>query len=394
MKLTLRRFMLAAFALTALVVLALADEPEAVLGKINFAGLFDAAPVLPTSTTDAAKRVLGADIEADLVSRDFSAFYAPYEKKIAAAHEVLQPAVNSRPANQEARTRQAVAGANSSAIIARMGGAEKMSQMSEEEQQQAAAQAMGSYQQSMSGAPPGASSGGMQAMMQRMMNDPEYQARFEKMSKKEQEAEMQKYMGNANAPAPPKGETAAERRAEQGQHDASAAVARQNEVSAIYQRIREIEAEFAKKDAAISTAAGNHDQIGRELNAKIEKVPMVETGVGATHDPAKVKQLMRERAALDRARAAAELQQRTALYSERRTKYKELAASYASWLKQGAGPNSNITTSLMNNSAADTALHCEEELIGLAENLRKYHEQTTRDAAMYEQQYQKNLKEM
>jgi hypothetical protein len=121
---------------------------------------------------------------------------------------------------------------------------------------------------------------------------------------------------------------------------------------------------------------------------------MVETGVGATHDPAKVKQLMRERAALDRARAAAELQQRTALYSERRTKYKELAASYAAWLKQGAGPNSNITTSLMNNSAADTALHCEEELIGLAENLRKYHEQTTRDAAMYEQQYQKNLKEM
>jgi hypothetical protein len=394
MKLTLRRFMLAAFALTALVVLALGDEPEAVLGKINFAGLFDAAPVLPTSTADAAKRVLGADIEADLVSRDFSAFYAQYEKKIAAAHEVLQPAVDSRPANQEARTRQAVAGANSSAIIARMGGAEKMSQMSEEEQQQAAAQAMGSYQQSMSGAPPGASSGGMQAMMQRMMNDPEYQARFEKMSKKEQEAEMQKYMGNANAPAPPKGETAAERRAEQGQHDAGAAVARQNEVSAIYQRIREIEAEFPKKDAAISTAAGNHDQIGRELNAKIEKVPMVETGVGATHDPAKVKQLMRERAALDRARAAAELQQRTALYSERRTKYKELAASYAAWLKQGAGPNSNITTSLMNNSAADTALHCEEELIGLAENLRKYHEQTTRDAAMYEQQYQKNLKEM
>ncbi len=53
-----------------------------------------------------------------------------------------------------------------------------------------------------------------------------------------------------------------------------------------------------------------------------------------------------------------------------------------------------VLASLMNNSAVDTALRCEEELIGLAENLRKYHEQTTRDAAMYEQQYQKNLKEM
>ena len=43
------------------------------------------------------------------------------------------------------------------------------------------------------------------------MNDPAYQERFEKMSKKEQEAELQKYMGNAHAPAPPTGETAAER---------------------------------------------------------------------------------------------------------------------------------------------------------------------------------------
>ena len=160
------------------------------------------------------------------------------------------------------------------------------------------------------------------------------------------------------------------------------------------ERIRTTEEEFAKRDAAISAAPGNHDQIGRELNAKIAKVPMIETGVGPAHDPAKVKPLVRERAALDRTRAASELQQRTALYAERRAKYKEVAASYAAWLKQGAGPNSNTAASLMNATATDTALRCEQELIGLAENLRKYHEQTTRDAAMYEQGYQKNLKEM
>ena len=136
-------------------------------------------------------------------------FYAPFNQKVAAARDVIKDAVANREKNQEALAQRSIAQANASPIISRMGGLDKMSKMSEEELKQAAAQAAGSYTQSLSGAPTNAPGGGMQAMMQRLMSDPAYQARFEKMSKAEQEAELQKYMGNAEAPPPPVGETAA-----------------------------------------------------------------------------------------------------------------------------------------------------------------------------------------
>jgi len=273
-----------------------------------------------------------------------------------------------------------------------MGGVEKISQMSEAEAQQAAAQAVGSYQQSHSGAP--GNSSGMQAMTERLLKDPAYQERFEKMSKKEQEAELQKYMGNANAPTPPAGETAAERRAKQAVNETGAVLAKQNDVAAILQRIQGMDAEFAKKDQAIATGAGSHEQIAHQTRARIAKIPMVDMGeAGPMPDPAKLKAALREQATLDRNRAALELQQRTALYAERKAKYKEVAASYAAWLKQYRGPVSDATANLLNDATADTALSCEEELINLAENLRKYNEETTRDAAQYEQGYQKRISE-
>ena len=395
MKPMLTKLMLAAFVLAALVAFVLAEQqPQTVLGKINFGSLFDSAPAMPASTVEAGKRTYGTDINASITA-DLSSFYEPFDKRVAAARELIKAAIEARPANREALAQRSIAQANDSAIISKMGGVDKISEMSEAEAQQAAIQAVGGYQQSQAGGPGNSSSGGMQAMMERMMNDPEYQARFEKMTKMEQEAELQKYMGNAHAPAPPAGETAAERRARQGTNETAAVLARQNEINAILQRIYEIDTEFAKKDKAITSVPGSHDQIARETAAKMAKLPLIEGGeAGPMPDPAKVKVLQRERATLDRNRAASELQQRTAIYAERRAKYKEVAASYAAWLKQSGGTISNATANLLNDATADTALRCEEGLIGLAENLRKYNEETTRDAAQYEQGYQKTIREL
>ena len=393
MKLALTKLNLALFVFTALAAVLLAEQqPQAVLGKINFAVLFDAAPALPASTVEAGKRTYGTDINLSSSTADLSPFYEPFNNRVAAARNVIKGAVDARPAHREALAQRSIAQANDSAIISRMGGVEKISQMSEAEAQQAAAQAVGSYQQSHSGAP--GNSSGMQAMTERLLKDPAYQERFEKMSKKEQEAELQKYMGNANAPTPPAGETAAERRAKQAVNETGAVLAKQNDVAAILQRIQGIDAEFAKKDQAIATGAGSHEQIAQQTRARIAKIPMVEMGeAGPMPDPAKLKAALREQATLDRNRAALELQQRTALYAERKAKYKEVAASYAAWLKQYRGPISDATAKLLNDATADTALSCEEELINLAENLRKYHEDTTRDAAQYEQAFQKRMSE-
>ena len=225
------------------------EQSRSVVGKIDFAALLEAAPGMPTTPAEAGKRAYGPDIKAQEQPVALDSFYAPFYQRVAAARDVIKDAVANRGQNQEALMQRSIAQTEANPIVNRMGGIDKINDMSEEETKQAAAQAVGSYQQSLAGGPGNASSGGgMQAMMQRMMSDPAYQERFEKMTQKEQEAELQKYMGNAHAPAPPVGETAAERRAKRDVKETTAVVAEQNELGAIVQRLAVIDAEFAKKD--------------------------------------------------------------------------------------------------------------------------------------------------
>ncbi len=394
MKPTLTKSVLALFACTALAAVMLAEQQSrAVLGKIDFQALLEAVPGIPATPAEAAKRAYGTEIKADQPPFVLDTFYAPFYKKVAAARDIIKDAVANRSQNQEALAQRTRAQAEASPIVNRMGGIDKISEMSEEEAKQAAAQAVGSYQQSLSGAPGNTpSGGGMQAMMQRMMNDPAYQERFEKMSKKEQEAELQKYMGKA--PPPPVGETAAERQAKQATKETTAVLAKQNELSDIIQRVRAGDAEFAKKDQAILATPGGHDQIAKEIGARIQKLPVVATGeAGDMVDPVKLQALQREQATRDRTRAAWELQQRTALYAQRKAQYKEVAAAYEAWFKQNLGPINSQTAQLLDDATVEMAVHCEEELIGLSESLAKYTERATTDAAQYEQAYQKKMSE-
>jgi hypothetical protein len=393
MKHVLTKGLVMLFALTTLAIFLMAERPQAVLGKINFAVLFDAAPAMPASTADAGKKAFGTNIGADALAWDFSALYAPYDKQVAAAHEVIRPAIDSRRQNQDAMANQAIADANNNPIISGMGGIDKMSEMSEQEQQQAAMQAMGDYQRSKAGGHQ-ETANATQAIMQRVMNDPEYRERFEKMTPEQQEAEMRKAMGPSAHVA--EHSAAEQQRAMQTPNEMAAAAARQNELGGLLQRILRVDTEFDKKDKDISASPGNHNQIAKETEAKIAKLPIVHIPGEASYDgpdPVGLKKLRREQAVLDHTRAGLELQQRTALYAERRAKYKEMAASYAAWLKQGAVASSNASVNLVSNASANLALECEEELIKLAEKLRKFHEEKTRDAAYSEQNYQKVMTE-
>ena len=394
MKRALLNSAVALLGLTALAAVLLAEQSPSVLGKINFATLFDAAPVMPASTAEAGKRVYGTEIAANQPSVDLTPFYEAFNKRIAAAHDVLQPAIDARPAKQEAMGQQAMAQAANNPIVAGMGGMEKIQQMSEEEQEKAAMQAAANYQQSMAGGNT-ETANGMQAVMQRVMNDPAYREKFEKMTPQEQEAEMRNAMGPSAHVA--QHSAADDQRSAQASNEMAPRVARHNEISDLLRRMLEIDADFDKKDKAIAGSPGNHDQIASETQAKIAKLPIVHIGGGEGSydgpDPVKMKVLQRERAGLDRARAASELQQRTSLFAERKSKYKELAASYATWLKQSPGSSNMASANMVNDFSADAALSCEEQLIKLAESLRKYHEDSTRNAAMYEQLYQQKMAE-
>jgi hypothetical protein len=250
---------------------------------------------------------------------------------------------------------------------------------------------MGNYQQSVSG-PPANGGGGMQAMMERMMNDPAYQERFEKMSKKEQEAELQKYMGRS--PATPSGPTAAERQAQKGTDEGMAALTRQNELAEIMKRLRADDAEFARKNEEVSAAPGGYQEIDKEIQIRISKLPTISrTEAGDFADPVKVQALQRERATRERARATWELKQRAELYAKHKAQYKQAAADYAAWARKSLGPMSNQTAQILDDSTVEVAISCEEQLIEMADDLGKYTKRATTEAAYREQAYQKTMSE-
>lgn len=393
MKPTATKSTLALFTLTALAALAATEQqPRAVLGKIDFPGLYESSPGVPADATEAGKRGIGkGDYLTDQAA--IETFYAPFYKRVTAARNVIQGALDSQPARSEARGKRAMAQANASPIISRMGGVEKMGEMSEAEMQQSMSQAMGDYTQSMSGAPPGVNvGGGMQAMMQRMMSDPSFRERFEKMSRKEQEAEMQKMMGNAHAPPPPTGPTAAERQAKVGTDEGTAALARQNALADIFKQISgiaAIDAEYDKKDKVIRTAPGSHKDIDAAFQAKYDKLPKPICGeAGCGPEPTAVAPLERERVTRNRARASSELTQRAVLYGQRKAKYQELAAAYTAWLKQDKGLPTTPVAQQVDGGTIDMALRAESDLIGYSERLAKYSAEATTDAAGYEREYQ------
>lgn len=392
MKPSQRKLILAFFGIAFLVTFALAQtSTRSVLGKIDFIVLYDLAPGVPATTAEAGKRTYGADIQNSQVVLE--SFYAPFNKRVEAARDVIKDAVANQPQSQQAIAQRSVAQANASPLINRMGGIEKMSQMSEEELKQAAAQAAGSYTQSLSGDPSTTTGGGMQALTQRLLSDPAYQARFEKMSKKEQEAELQKYMGNAHVPAPPTGETAAERQAKQGAAETAAVIASGKELGALLQQLWDIDLDIKNKDKAILATPGSHDEIAMDVGARLARVPAVTLGEVTLPDPAKVQPLQREQVTRDRARAAWELQQRTTLYTQSKARYKEVVTSYKTWIGKNIKGVNNQTAQLVDDGNMEIALKVEEQLIKVAESLAKFTSDATFNAATYEQSYQRKMSE-
>ena len=118
------------------------------------------------------------------------------------------------------------------------------------------------------------------------------------------------------------------------------------------QRVGEIDLEFNNKDKAILATPGGYDEIGKDIGARMAKLPIIGVGeAGPYSDPAKVQALRRERVTRERARATWELQQRTPLYAQRKAKYKEVATAYVTWIRQNVGTvNSNQTAQLLDDS--------------------------------------------
>ena len=364
---------LALIASSAVTTSAQTKQPSTVLGQTDINALIEAAPAMPGSTTDALRR-----------AEQLNAIYDPFFQQVAAAHNLLKQAIASRSKDmpdQATVMQQSKAQVNSNALIAGMGGVDNIQRMTPEQREAAARRSAQMFQQNLQNRQnrvPG--SANMQATMQRLMADPN----FMKLSGEEKEAAFRQAMGAAP-------ESAQAQQPAGGQIGTANAI--RDEITQMGQRLGEIDRDFVAKDQEITAAPGSHDQIARQIGAKIEQVPIVELGeYGRDRDPAQVTALLRQQAALDHARAEWELQKRTALHAERVARYKDVVNTYGVWLKNNVNRiNTSVAHPLDNTNTEIAVAQYEDGLIGLAEELAKYTENVTRNAALYEKAYQDAL---
>jgi hypothetical protein len=377
MKLFVTAFVLAVLASSLFPATALGQQPTTILGKTDLTGILNAAPGMPATTKDAS-------------TRDHEIIYGTFYNRASAAHKTLNDAIAMRSKDMQkamsVTETQAKAQANSNAIVSRMGGVDKIQQMTPEQRAAAARQSMAAFQQSLvTGG--GRNSPEMQAMMQKVMSDPAYRARLNNMSPKEQEEEIRRNMG-AVAPQTAEAHQKAQESLRSGQEVATAGAIR-SELAQMSQRITAFENDFESRDRAISSGPGSHEEIAREFAAKLAKVPMVELGeYGHDRDPEQVAALARQQAKRDLDRAAYELVERTKLYQQRKARYQQLVAEYQMWLRQNSGRiNASFGDAFNHTNSELEVAGYESEMINISERLAKYSEETTADMARYEQDF-------
>lgn len=388
-------FLLAFVMLLSTSLLAQKASPR-LIGKTNFPSYIDEAPGLPATIEEAAKRVYGSNnfLQADpaVLEKIYQPFYdkidgilnqykANYGDKITAYNE---------QEGEEGIRQRMEAEVNKNPIIAQMGGVEKVQNMSEAEAKAAALQAANNYIQN-----PGFQSAGMTALYQKVVSDPAYAARFEKMSDKEKEVELRKYMAGDQVVAKTPQQMAAEQKAQEAQNQQKNKVQNAMEINQVLldfqTKIAAVRAAYEQEFAAVTNAPNNHAAIEIEHGKKLKAIPIVELGeYGHDHDPVKAQALQLEMLTKHRTLAVNELKQYQALLSKLRMEYKKIANEYLTAINQNRHKINGNPEDLYNGTQTELAVASfEMELLSLATDVAKHSEQLTKDVAYWEAEYQK-----
>jgi hypothetical protein len=134
---------------------------------------------------------------------NFDATYKSYRARVEMQQKQLSDMLQKHMGEQRSSEAEIIADAknmaNRSAVVQQMGGADAVMNMSEAERTAAAAKMKADVTKNP-GAYTGVKDPGMNAMMQKMMNDPAYREKFSRMSEKEKQAELQKFMTTPTTP--------------------------------------------------------------------------------------------------------------------------------------------------------------------------------------------------
>lgn len=125
--------------------------------------------------------------------------YQSYKDKVTVMKkqlaDMLQQHLSEQRIDKQSMTKDSKAMADKNALVQQMGGSDALMKMSEKERKEVAQKAAANIKNNP-GAVTGIKNEGMNAMAQRMMNDPKYREAYSKMTDAQKEAELKKYMGN------------------------------------------------------------------------------------------------------------------------------------------------------------------------------------------------------
>lgn len=377
--------------------LAQTSKSNSPLGKTDFHAYLEAAPGLPNSIEEAAKRTYGANVlQPDVLALEN--FFQPFYQKMESAEQFYQAYADEFQAQGALQSetemhRQAASAANQNPIIQQMGGAEKVAKMSEQEAEAAARAAAAQYIQDPFAAS-GIQSAGMTALYQKVASDPAYAARFQNMSEKEREAELRKYMANdvvdAKTPQQMQQEHQKFERQMQDRNEVLNAMEVNQMITDLQMKIAAVTQAYGEQIASIDHAKGNHRDIDNEYNQQYRNILEVVMGeAGRTKDPEQVKKLALETATRHRTFASTALKQYQPALNELRSKYKQICAEYDTFLaKNGYKVNGNVNDLFSGTNTELNMVNLELGLLGLARYIADESKHLTSEVAGWEKNYQ------
>lgn len=365
-------------------------QQQGLIGKTNFLSYLEEAPPPPPSIQDAARIAYGANIlQPDPLA--LQRVFQPIRDKVERAREQYRQAYAGKY-GQGGDAGQASAAVNSNPIVAGMGGVEKVQQMDEAQAEAAARQAAAGYQQDIMQS----MGGDMAALYQKMLSDPAYRERFEKMNDQEKAMELQKYMGpassNNTAPMAPH-QMAKRQQSLQSRDKVRDAMEVNEKITAVYQQLQDAAAAFGRAMDEWNATPVSHEEIEAEFNQKYNALPEIVAGeAGRQKDPEQFRLLKLRTAEAHRERAANGLKHHTALYGELKQQYKLAVSDYLDYMSGNSHKVNGDVAGLYDGTNTELAvIDFEISLLGLAEGLAKWSEELTQEAASWEKYYQETL---
>ena len=383
-------YMLAISALFLLALPAFAQQPAAnsLVGSTDIPAYIEEALGLAASLAETAQRAFGND----LLQPDHQAmddFYRPVEEKYRRVQQQYEDfykkKMDGAGPDMEAMNREI----ERNPIVKNMGGVQAIQNMSQEEAKQAATQATAQFV-----ADPFAASGvqspGMTALYQKMMSDPAYAQRFQKMTEQERMVELQKYMANdpLMVKTPEQVQQANQQMARRD--EVVDAMEINGKITELTQEIQNAVNAYGEGVNQVDAQPGNHAGIDAKFGEKYNALPEIIAGeVGKVKDPEMEKKLRMETAAQHRERAAADLKQYSLLLQELKVQYKQIASSYMQFIAANAPRvNGNMADLYAGTNTELNLANFEASLLGLGLDLIKKSRELTSNVAFWEQNYQ------